>query len=407
MKLKIPEIVAPSGTPECFIAALDAGADAVYAGPEGFNMRASAYGFSSDDIKRMSGIAHERGKKLYLALNIVVYDDETGAIADILDNAVNTGVDAVICWDPAVINFAHERGLRIHLSTQASVSNIEAVKFYAANGIKRIVLARELSLSQIGQVISQTGELGLNIEYECFVHGAMCLGVSGRCLMSNFLHGKSANRGECYQPCRRKYIVYDWERDKELAIENHTIMSAKDLCTVNILDKIINTGADALKIEGRMRNPGYVKKTVEIYRAARDTVIEGSFSDLKADVFRHELEKVFNRGFSNGFYLSRPDEEISETEGNISTELRSYRGKVTNYYPKQGAVDILIETGDISIGDIIQITGHTTGIIEFRAETIRDTLNTSVEKGLKGSIIGLKTPLKAREGDSVYVVEKR
>jgi putative protease len=245
------------------------------------------------------------------------------------------------------------------------------------------------------------------MEYECFVHGAMCLGVSGRCLMSNFLHGKSANRGECYQPCRRKYRVYDWERDKELAIDSHTIMSAKDLCTVNILDKIINTGVSALKIEGRMRDPGYVKKTVEVYRAARDSALEGRFSDILASEYRDELDKVFNRGFSDGFYLSRPDSEISETEGSISKEIRSYRGKVTNYYSKQGAADIFIETGEISIGDIIQITGPTTGIIEFQAETIRDISDSPVEKGFKGWIIGLKTPVKTREGDSVYVVEKR
>jgi U32 family peptidase len=405
--LIIPEIVAPAGSMECFSSALNARADALYVGISGFNMRASSDSFDEEQIREMISRAHDAGSKLYLALNIIAYDDQLSEIARVLDSLADAGADAVILWDQGILKLAKERGYPIHLSTQASVSNIETALFYESLGVKRIVFARELSLEQIGNAVEATRRRGSNMTYECFVHGAMCIAVSGRCLTSQLFSGRSANCGDCLQPCRRKYRITDIEEGDEMILENHTVMSAKDLCTIDILDKIIGTGVSALKIEGRMREAMYVKTAVECYREARDAVLDGCYTETLASALKERLTHVFNRGFSHGFYFDRPDLDIADAEGSHSKYVKEYAGKVINFYKKAGAADVQLEARGISTGDKILVTGTTTGAMEFTAESIRSPENIPTDTSDRGELIGLEMPERARIGDKVYVLEER
>lgn len=403
----IPEITAPAGSWECLAAALNAGADAVYAGAAGFNMRAGAVPLTHDDIRGMTCVAHDRGVRFYLAVNTIVFDDESDAVARTLDSAVDAGVDAVILWDMGVLELARERGLRIHLSTQASVANARAAGFYEAAGVGRIVLARELSLGQIRETVARTRARGSALEFECFVHGAMCVAVSGRCLTSQFLSGRSANRGDCLQPCRRSYHVIDERNGDELVLDGSAVLSARDLCAVDIADRLVAAGIGAFKIEGRMRDAHYVKTTVECYREARDAVLAGAFSTEFGAKLKTRLERVFNRGFSRGFYLGRPDGEIARREGNLATVVKEYAGRVVNYYPKARAADVFLEARALSAGETVLVTGPATGAVEFVAESLRSAENRTTERGVPGEIIGVAVPERVREGDRVYVLAPR
>ncbi|MBN1290401.1 MAG: U32 family peptidase [Candidatus Latescibacteria bacterium] len=407
MAQNIPEIVAPAGSKECFTAALNAGADACYAGVSGFNMRAGADRFEPSDIHKMVSLAHDNGVKLYFALNVLVYDEDFDEIRAALDVCAHTGVDAVILWDMAVLDLAKERGLAVHLSTQASVANSLAIRWYETQGVKRIVLARELSLDQLGKTIAAAKESGSGMKFECFVHGAMCVALSGRCLTSQFLYGRSANRGDCIQPCRRSYRITDEHNGFELAFDSHTVLSARDLCTIDIIDRITDAGIDAFKIEGRMRDPLYVKTTVECYREARDAVLSGSYDQKMAGELKRRLERVFHRGFSTGFYLRPPDDDFAGEEGNVAVVTRQYAGKVGNYYPKAGAADIRLEARHLNRGETVLITGPTTGAVEFTADSLRSEDNQPVMSASAGSLIGLETPEKVREGDRLYVLVLR
>lgn len=407
MDNNIPMIIAPAGSKECFAAALNAGADACYAGVSGFNMRAGADLFEPADILEMTGRAHDNGVKLYCALNVLVFDEDFDGLQAALDVCAEAGVDAVILWDMAVLGMAKERGLAVHLSTQASVANSQAVRWYEDQGVKRIVLARELSLEQIDRTIAAAREQGSKMEFECFVHGAMCVAVSGRCLTSQFLYGRSANLGDCIQPCRRPYRITEMDNEYELVVDNHAILSARDLCTIDIVDRIIKSGVTALKIEGRMRDPLYVKTTVECYREARDAVVEGTFDQNLACKLKKRLERVFHRGFSTGFYLKRPDEECSGEEGNEAAVIKHYAGKVENYYPKAGAADIKLESRHLNQGDMVLITGPTTGAVEFTADSVRSEANQPITFADAGSLIGLGTPEKVRMNDRVFVLVPR
>ena len=405
--LPVPEIVAPAGSAESFTAALNAGADAIYAGIGGYNMRASADTFSEAELREMISRAHDNGTKLYLALNTIAYDNQLDEIARVLDSMTDSGADAVICWDPGVLTLARDRGYPIHLSTQASVSNIETAMFYESLGVKRIVLARELSLAQITDVVNETRRRGSALTYECFVHGAMCVAVSGRCLTSQLFNHRSANCGDCVQPCRRRYRITDIEDGHEMILEDHTVLSAKDLCTIDILDEIIVTGIRALKIEGRMREPLYVKTAVECYREARDAVLDGSYTQELAAALKERLGRVFNRGFSHGFYFDRPDRDITDGGGSRSTLVKEYAGKVMNYYRKSRAADVKLEVRGISAGDTVLITGPTTGALEFTAESLRSPENFPAETSSQGEIIGLGVPERVRLGDKVFVLVER
>ncbi len=403
----IPEIAAPAGSAECFTAALNAGADAIYAGVGGYNMRAGADTFGEPELREMISRAHDKGTKLYLALNTIVYDEQLADISRFLDSMAGSDADAVICWDPGVLKLACERDFIIHLSTQASVSNVESALFYESLGVKRIVLARELSLAQIADAVEETRCHGSAMTYECFVHGAMCVAISGRCLTSQLFNHRSANCGDCVQPCRRRYRITDIEDGHEMILEDHTVLSAKDLCTIDILDEIIATGVRALKIEGRMREPLYVKTTVECYREARDAVLGGSYTPELAAALKERLGQVFNRGFSHGFYFDRPDRDITDGGGSRSSYVKEYAGKVMNYFRKASAADVKLEVRGISLGDKILITGPTTGALEFTAESLRSPDNLPAETSSQGEIIGLGTPEWVRMGDKVFVLVER
>lgn len=401
---RIPEITAPSGSRESFAAALRAGADAVYVGADGLNLRAGAAPFTPDDIREMTGRAHDRGVKLYLAVNTLLFDDGFERAARTLDHAAESDVDAVILWDMGMLELARERGLRIHLSTQASAANSRAVRFYETAGVHRIVLARELSLDQVRGVISEVRGQGSRMEFECFVHGAMCVAVSGRCLASQFLTGRSANRGDCLQPCRRTWRVIDERNGDELVLDGHAVLSARDICALDITDRLVGAGIDAFKIEGRMRDARYVRTAVECYREARDAVLDGAFSPELAARLTERLRGVFNRGFSRGFYLDRPDHEIARHEGNLATVAKEYAGRVINWYPRARAADILLEARPLVLGERLLFTGPTTGAVECAAESLRSEDNRPVDRAAPGSTVGIALTERVREGDRVYVL---
>ncbi len=399
-----PEITAPAGSRESFAAALNVGADAVYVGADGLNLRAGAEAFTPDDIRDLILRAHDRGVKFYLAVNTLLFDDGFDRAARALDHAAGCGADAVILWDMGMLELARERGLRIHLSTQASAANSRAVAFYEAAGVHRIVLARELSLEQVRGVIARTRERGSRMEFECFVHGAMCVAVSGRCLVSQFLNGRSANLGDCLQPCRRTWRVTDEMNGSELVLDGHAVLSARDICALDILDRLMEAGVDAFKIEGRMRDARYVQTTVECYREAREAVRAGVFSPELAARLTERLRGVFNRGFSRGFYLERPDHEMASHAGNLATVAKEYAGRVANWYPKARAADILLEARPLVRGERLLITGPTTGALECTVDSFRSEGNRPVERAERGSVVGIALTKRVREGDRVYVL---
>jgi len=380
-----PELMSPVGNWTMLKAAIDGGADAIYFGIKGFNMREAAKNFTIKDLLKIGRI---KKIKKYLCLNTVVYDNEIEKIKKVLDKA-KSNVDAIICWDLAIVNEALKRGFEVHLSTQASVSNSKAAKFYKKIGVKRINLARELTLKQVKEVSKI-------MDTEVFVHGAMCVSLSGRCFISQDMFGESANRGECLQPCRREYLIKDVETGDELALGRKYVMSPKDLCTLPFLNKIIKSGVKALKIEGRNRSPEYVKIVTSVYREAID--------NPKGDVNKliKKLETVYNRGFSNGFYLGLPNvEDWSDVYGSAATKRKLEIGRVTKYYPKIKVVAVEILTKDLKVDDEILIIGDETGVVEEKVREM-EINHKKIEKVKKGQEVAIKINKKVRKGDMVY-----
>ncbi len=361
-------------------------------------MRAKARNFSIDDIPEIAIRCHDNKIKAYLAINTIVYDYEVEEIEKIIREASRSKIDAIICWDLAVLAIAKKNNMSVHISTQASVANSLAIKEYEKLGVSRVILARECSLEQIRNM--KTG-----LEIESFIHGAMCVAVSGRCFMSQYLYGKSANRGECIQPCRRKYKVKDPETGEELELDNHYVMSPKDLCTIDIIDKLIESNISSFKIEGRNRSPEYVKTTVKVYREAVEAHKNGLLTPKLKHKLKEELRTVYNRDFSSGFYLSTPINQWSDSYGSKATKVKEYIGKVTNYYKKPEVAEIKIETSGLNVGDEILIQGPTTGSMEIKVDSIQ--LNDSpVKKAYKGQVIGLPAGL-TRKNDKVYTFRYR
>jgi putative protease len=401
------EIMAPAGSYESLSAAVRAGADAVYFGVEGLNMRShSSNNFTLDDLKRIAEICSLSRVKSYLTVNTVIYDGDIPLMRRIIDTAKSAGVSAIIASDVAAMTYAREIGVEVHLSVQLNITNIESLKFYARFA-DVVVLARELNLDQVKhiheEIVNQnvTGPSGKPLRLEMFCHGALCMAVSGKCYLSLHEHNASANRGECYQLCRRAYSVKDRDSDIELDIENEYIMSPKDLKTIHFLNKILDAGVSVLKIEGRARGSEYVKTVVECYREAVEAYCGGSFSETKIADWDNRLKKVFNRGFWNGYYLGQRLGEWNDKYGNKATEKKLYIGKVIKYFNKLGVAEFLVETGDISEGDKVLITGPTTGAQTFSASDIRVDLNT-VPKAVKGERFSMKTPEKVRPSDKLY-----
>ena len=404
------EIMAPAGNFESLVAAIQGGADSVYFGVGNLNMRShSANNFGVDSLPEIARICREAGVKSYLTLNIVIYDKDLESMRQTLDAAVEAGISAVIASDIAVILYARERGMEVHISTQLNVSNIESVRYHARFA-DVVVLARELTLFQVKDIYDAilkeriTGPSGELVRLELFCHGALCMAVSGKCYLSLHEYNASANRGSCYQICRRSYEVKDKETGNTLEIDNEYIMSPKDLSTIAFVDKIIDSGVRVLKIEGRARAPEYVKMVASAYRRAADAVCNGTYNDEFVGVLQQELSSVFNRGFWDGYYQGARLGEWSDVYGNKATRKKSYVGKVTNFFSNLSVAEVLIETGEISKGDLILIIGPSTGVIEHTVDEIRVALK-EVQKSVKGEYCSIPLPqgVRLRRSDKIYL----
>ncbi|MFA3783463.1 peptidase U32 family protein [Melioribacteraceae bacterium 4301-Me] len=398
-KVKKPELIAPAGDWTMLIAAINSGADAIYFGLDKLNMRANAKNFTLDDVHSVVSLCKEKKVKVHLALNSIVFENEIEELDKIISEAKAAGVDMIICWDTSVIMKCIEHKIPFCVSTQASVSNSLAAEFYQKLGAKRIVLARECTLDKIREIKSK-----VDVEIETFVHGAMCVAVSGRCFMSHEIFNKSANRGECIQPCRREYEIRDIDGGYSLLLGRDYVMSPKDLCTINFIDKLIEAKIDAFKIEGRKRSPEYISKVVSVYRQAIDLYFENKLDEKTKQNFYKELEKVYNRGFSNGFYFGEPTgSDFSTAYGSSATTRKVYIGKVLNYYKKSKIAYISLETGNIKVGSSLYIIGKTTGVVELKPNKfIKD--NISVEEAMKGDKITFECEDLIRENDKVYKI---
>jgi len=386
------ELLAPVGNFPMLKAAVNAGADAVYFALKEYGMRANAKNFTIKDLDEIGKICKPKDVKKYLTLNTIVYNDEILKIEETIKKVKNK-IDAVICWDFAVINLCKKHKIPFLISTQASISNIESAKFYKELGAKKAVLARELDLKQIK-------EISKIIDAECFAHGAMCVSVSGRCFTSQFLFNKSANRGECIQPCRRSYIVKDEQEGYELKLKHNKVMSAKDLCTLPFIEEMKKAGVTTFKIEGRNRDPRYVDTVVRTYRKALDKKL--SKEEIKQGV--DELRKVYNREFSTGFYLGLPtSDDFSTIEHSAATEKKHFVGKISHYFPKIKVATIKLVSG-LEVGDEILIVGKTTGVKKSKIKSM-EIKNKPVQKSIKDQEIGIKLS-RVRKNDEVYVIKK-
>jgi U32 family peptidase len=403
------EIMSPVGSYESLMAAFQAGAGSVYFGVGKLNMRARAsVHFTMDDMAEIALRCRDHGLRSYLTLNTVIYDEEAGLMRDIVDAAKQNGISAIIASDISVLEYAREAGMEIHISTQCNITNIDAVRFFSRYA-DVVVLARELDLGQVKSISlaiqdgNITGPSGNPVRIEVFVHGALCMAISGKCYLSLDNYGHSANRGACYQPCRRGYIVKDKEEETELEIDNEYIMSPKDLCTIGFLDKIADAGASVLKIEGRGRSAEYVKTVTRCYREAVDSIMDGTYGRYKVGAWTEQLKTVYNRGFWDGYYLGKKLGEWSARYGSHATTKKIYVGKVTNYFTKLGVAEIRMEAGGLNTGDEYIISGPTTGVYQDIASEIRVHLEV-VAGAAKGDDCSLPVKELVRRNDKVYKV---
>lgn len=405
------EIMAPAGNFEALTAAIQGGADSVYFGVGNLNMRShSANNFNSSDIEKIVEICNEHGVRSYLTLNIVLYDSDLEPMREAISIAHKAGVTAVIASDMAAITYARSIGMEVHISTQLNISNKESLRFYAQFA-DVIVLARELTLVQVKEISrfieeeNITGPSGEKIRIEMFCHGALCMAISGKCYLSLHEYNASANRGSCFQLCRRGYEVTDLETGAKLEIDNKYIMSPKDLCTIEFMDKMVDAGVSVFKIEGRARSAEYVKKVVSAYRRAADAVLERRFTPELSLSLKKELEQVFNRGFWDGYYQGARLGEWSSVYGNKATRKKVYIGKITNYFTNIAVAEVLVETGSLSVGNNILIIGPSTGVIEMKIPEIRVDLKPAERAG-KGVCCSIPVKEKLRRSDKVYLFEE-
>lgn len=411
MKARRPEILAPAGDFTCLQAAIDAGADAVYFGLGSFNMRArSGVNFAEADLPEIAARCRAKGVKAYLALNAIMFEGE----ADVIDRTIAAAkpwVDAFIVSDWGVVALCKKHGVAFHVSTQMSTSNSGAVRFLLSQGASRVVLARECTLAEVREIVAKTGA-----EIECFVHGAQCVAESGRCLMSHDAFGKSACRGECRQPCRRRFRIqavdlYEdadgnpvHESDTAFEVEPHTVLSAKDLCSLGFIDRLVDAGIASFKIEGRARNANYVKTCVEAYRRAVDAVAEGAYTPALAAELTEKVKTVFHREFSPGLFYGRPGaDQFADSEDSLATTVKRHAGIVVNYYAKAGVAEVKIQDHALRSGDAIQIHGPTTGVVEMTLGELRRDKG-AVESAERGEWATFAAP-RCRVGDKVFFVE--
>lgn len=404
------ELMAPAGDFTAMQAALDNGADSIYFGVEQLNMRARAsMNFTIDDLPEISRRCSEKGVRTYLTLNTIIYDHDLSIIKTLLDKAKAANITAVIAMDQAVISYARQIGMEVHISTQINITNIETVKFYALFA-DTMVMSRELSITQIKKICDQIikddvrGPSGNLVEIEIFGHGALCMAVSGKCYLSLHSANSSANRGACKQNCRKKYTVIDQETGFEIELDNEYMMSPKDLCTIGFLDQIVDSGVKVLKIEGRGRAPEYVATVVKAYREAIDAIAEKTFSQEKVTEWMSRLETVYNRGFWSGYYLGQELGEWSANSGSSATQKKVYIGKGRHFYPKSNVAEFLIEAYDLTVGDKVLIQGPTTGSQEMVIETMQVDEKPDSEKAIKSDVITFKTDFRVRPSDKLYKI---
>jgi putative protease len=401
------EIMAPAGSYESLMAAIQGGADAVYFGAGNLNMRSrSSANFAPDDLKQIAKTCAENGLKSYLTLNITLYDQDLAEMRHMVDVAVENNISAIIASDIAAIQYARSKGMEIHISTQSNISNIEAVKFYSQFA-DVVVLARELNMDQVKAIYDAIvrddvrGPGGQLMRIEMFAHGALCMAVSGKCYLSLHQMNASANRGACLQPCRRGYVVTEQETGDELAIDNQYIMSPKDLKTIHFLNKMIDAGVRVFKIEGRARGAEYVKTVCRSYDEAIHAYLDGSYNDENIKKWDQALSSVFNRGFWNGYYLGQRLGEWSHNYGSQASQRKIYIGKGSNYFPKIKVAEFLLETKQLKVGDQILITGPTTGVIEMTVPELRLDLK-PVEEVTKGDRFSMPVNEKIRRNDKLF-----
>ena len=396
--------MAPVGSRESLAAAIQAGADSVYFGIGKLNMRAgSASAFTIDDLREIAATCNEHGIKTYLTVNTIIYGEDIPVMHEIVDAAHEAGISAVIASDVAVMTYCNSIGQEVHLSTQLNISNIEALRFYAQFA-DVVVLARELNMDQVAEIhrlaIEQNicGPSGQPIRIEMFCHGALCMAISGKCYLSLANAGRSANRGECIQICRRSYVVTDAETGNQLEIDNKYIMSPKDLKTVRFIDRMMESGVRVFKIEGRARGPEYVYTVVRTYKEAIRSVVEGTFTDEKKDEWDRQLATVFNRGFWDGYYQGQTLGEWNKNYGSNATERKVYIGKGVKYFSKLGVAEFTVEAADFKLGDKLLVTGPTTGVMYLEAKEIRLELD-PVDYAPKGTHVSIPVPGKIRCAD--------
>lgn len=400
--------MAPVGSYESLHAAINAGADAVYFGVEGLNMRArSSVNFTLADLHNIADICRQSGVKTYLTVNTVIYDSEIELCHKVIDAAKEAGISAIIATDIAAISYARSIGVEVHISTQSNITNIEAVRFYSSMA-DVMVLARELNLEQVraihDAIVSENicGPSGRRVGIEMFCHGALCMAVSGKCYLSLHEMNSSANRGACTQICRRGYTVTDCETGEQLAVENKYIMSPKDLKTIHFLNKMVDAGVTVFKIEGRARGPEYVSIAVEAYDRALKAICDGTYDDALIAELDKRLEMIFNRGFWDGYYLGQRLGEWSAKYGSSATRTKQYIAKGVRYFSRLGVAEFLMEAGELKVGDEVVITGPTTGAEIVTVEEIRVDLQ-PVDKAVKGQSISIPVPCKVRPSDRMYL----
>lgn len=402
--------MAPVGSYESLMAAIQGGANAAYFGIEGLNMRArSSNNFTIDDLHKIARICHENGLNSYLTVNTVIYDNDLGLMKKIIDAAKKAKISAIIASDISAILYARSIGVEVHISTQVNISNIDAVRFYAQFA-DVVVLARELNLQQVNEIHESIvkenicGPGGKPVRIEMFCHGALCMAVSGKCYLSLHEMDASANRGACTQICRRGYTVKDKETQEELDIENQYIMSPKDLKTIHFLNKMIDAGVSVFKIEGRARGPEYVKLAVSCYNDAINSYIDGTFTEEKIAKWNSELAKIFNRGFWNGYYLGQRLGEWTSKYGSSATKVKVYIAKGIRYFSNINVAEFQMEAGELKVGDEVIITGPTTGAVTVKIDEIRVDLK-PVQKTSKGERFSIKIPDKIRPSDKMFIWE--
>jgi U32 family peptidase len=410
MKFEDIEIMSPVGSYESLMGAIQGGANSVYFGVGELNMRSrSANNFTIDDLRNIVAIAQENNLRTYLTLNTIIYNEELDYMRKVVDAAKESNITAIIASDMAVIAYAREKNVEVHLSTQCNVTNTEAVKFYSQFA-DVIVTAREVSLEKVKQITTFIkennikGPSGRLVQIECFVHGALCMAVSGKCYISLDNANKSANKGACLQYCRRPYKVTDIDGGTELVVDNQYIMSPKDLKTIDFLDKVLDAGVRVLKIEGRGRSAEYVKTVTKTYKEAVKAYFDGEFTQENKDKWNAELSKVYNRGFWDGYYLGQTIGEWTEKYGSRATKVKEFIGTITNYFKDINVAEVRLETGELAIGDDIIILGKTTGVYEDTIKEIRVDLN-PVEKAVKGDMFSIPTHEIIRRGDKLYKIK--